>query len=118
MTFKCQCPPTPAGHGLTQGLHDGVGELVARAEARNRWGRKFGVGQAAFGGDNRDRPGQPVVHRDVAMHGSIQQHGADGQPDGDVDRAFQGHIDRAVAHLVCRPVRSTVIASPATVTVA
>ena len=76
--------------------------LVARAEAQSVGDGNSGLARQPLGAIIVIGRVSPWFTGMWHMHGSIQQHGADGQPDGDVDRAFQGHIDRAVAHLVCR----------------
>ena len=61
-------------HGLRQGAHYRIGHLIARAETRNGRCWKFRISEAALGRDDFNWPRQPLIHRNMAMHGGIKQH--------------------------------------------
>ena len=108
--------PMPAltwlGTACAKRLHHGVGELIAGAEARDHRRRKYRVGERALRRHDGDRTGQPAVLRDVAVDDAVEQDRAQRQPDGAIDRTFDGMLIGRSGICGEVPVRSTVSSSP------
>ena len=96
----------PRTHLLRQRLgkrpHDRITQNIPGNKARDGWRRKDGIGQGSFWRDNRDRPVQPTVLRNIPIRLRIQQDRPQHEPHGHIDGAHERHIDRSIGYLRSR----------------
>ena len=86
-------------HDMRKSLHHRIGKLDAGAEAGDDRRRENRIRQRALRRDDLDRPHQAAVLRNPAMHGRIEKHRTNRQPDRTIYGALERHVDRPVGHL-------------------